>query len=292
MRYFAGVAKLGSIRKASEHLNISASAIDRQVLQAEEKFGVPLFERLPTGLRPTAAGELLLSFAGRWSRELEHLNSQIADLVGLRRGHVRIAVIDALATGFMSRQIAALRETFPAITVDVSVLDNIDVLPAIADGDVDFGIMLGPQTSKEITVLGHRDIALGLVVRPEHAFSALQSARFSRCIGEAIVAPVAPLAVHDQLRALQASTGITVRPVASSNNIQMLKSLITQGVGIGILTSLDVMEEVRRGELSFTPLSEPALRPLPLAICVGQARQLSFAAITFLRRIEQAFGEF
>ena len=48
-RYFDEVARQSSIRKASEKLNVSASAIDRQILRVEEDLGVALFERLPTG---------------------------------------------------------------------------------------------------------------------------------------------------------------------------------------------------------------------------------------------------
>ncbi|ORU02224.1 LysR family transcriptional regulator, partial [Klebsiella pneumoniae] len=45
--YFIAVARCGSLRRAAEQLHISASAINRQILQAEEAFGTPLFERLP-----------------------------------------------------------------------------------------------------------------------------------------------------------------------------------------------------------------------------------------------------
>ncbi len=49
-------------------LHISASAINRQILQAEASFGTPLFERLPEGLRMTTAGELLYDNLLRWQK--------------------------------------------------------------------------------------------------------------------------------------------------------------------------------------------------------------------------------
>ena len=69
-RYFRVVAGAGSIRRASEELNVSASAIDRQLLRAEEELQTPLFERLPTGLRLTAAGELLMAASGVSDEEM------------------------------------------------------------------------------------------------------------------------------------------------------------------------------------------------------------------------------
>ncbi len=288
MRYFLEVARQGSIRKASETLHVSASAIDRQILAAEEELGVPLFERLSSGLKPTAAGELLLTSAGRWSREFERLHAQIDDLVGLRRGHVRVAVIDALSKGFVPRTIHEIRCDFPGVTVELRVLDNIAVQGVVQRGEVDFGLMLAPQSSKDIVVQNHRDIRLGIVTQPSHELARRDGVRFSRCIGHPVVTPAEPLALCEQVSALEASTGVTLSPVASSDNIQMIKSLVADGVGIGILTSLDVMEEVRLGELAFVALTDAVLRPLPLALCIGQARQLSHAARLLLDRIEQA----
>jgi DNA-binding transcriptional LysR family regulator len=52
IRYFRVVARAGSIRRASDVLNVSASAIDRQILRAEQELQVPLVEGLRNGTRP------------------------------------------------------------------------------------------------------------------------------------------------------------------------------------------------------------------------------------------------
>jgi DNA-binding transcriptional LysR family regulator len=289
-RYFVEVARLGSIRKASEQLNVSASAIDRQILRAEEELGMALFERLPTGLRPTAAGEMLLEAAGRWAHDFARVQAGMADLRGLRRGRVRMALIDALSEGFVSRLIRDMRVEFPGITFEIKVLDNLRVLAGIVAGDVDFGLMLNPQATKDVVVRSHRDVFLGFVTLPDHPFGSMESCRFSRCVGHDMVAPAEPLALCDQVRVLEQTAGVAMHVVAASDNIQMIKSLVGDGAGIGILSSLDVLEEVRTGALAFTRIADAALKPLSLALCVGHARQLSSAANLFLARLEQRLG--
>lgn len=291
LRYFVTVADVGSIRRAAEVLHVSASAIDRQILRAEEGLGMPLFERLPSGLRLTAAGEQVLAASRDWTGAAERLRGRLDDLVGLRRGHVRIAIIGALAAGFLSREITRLQQEMPGITVDAHVLDNIAVIDAVAEGRVDFGIMLNPQSARGISTIAHHTVALGFAVPPGHALAGLNAARFNRALEERVIKPLPPLAVHEQLTALEAATGIRLRPVAASDSIAMIKSLIVDGAGIAVLTELDVMEEVRQGRLAFTPLSDAVLRPISLGVCVGQARQLSVAASAFLRRIEQVFAQ-
>ena len=84
--YFTEVARQGSFRKASEALHVSASSIDRQILRVEQELAMPLFERHPTGLRLTAAGELLLHAANNWKKDFTRVCEQLDDLRGLRRG--------------------------------------------------------------------------------------------------------------------------------------------------------------------------------------------------------------
>lgn len=84
--YFTEVARRGSFRKASEALHVSASSIDRQILRVEQELAMPLFERHPTGLRLTAAGELLLHAANNWKKDFTRVCEQLDDLRGCGGG--------------------------------------------------------------------------------------------------------------------------------------------------------------------------------------------------------------
>ncbi len=172
------------------------------------------------------------------------------------------------------------------------MLDNVQVTAAIASGEVDLGIMLNPRTSRELAVRAHAQIQLGLVTPPKHSLARQRSVRFSVCAEQPIVAPAEPLALCEQIRGLEVATGVTLNTVATSDNIHMIKSLITHGLGLGVLTWLDVADEVQRGELAFIPLAHASLQPLTLAVCIDPARQLSAAARLFLGWVETALTEF
>ena len=59
LRYFGETVRHGSMRQAAESLHVAASAINRQILKLEDQLECKLFERLPEGVRLTAAGEVL-----------------------------------------------------------------------------------------------------------------------------------------------------------------------------------------------------------------------------------------
>jgi Bacterial regulatory helix-turn-helix protein, lysR family len=71
--YIDAIARHGSIRKAAEALNVAPSALNRQVLDLEQDLGSALFERLPRGVRLTAAGEMFLAYARQAISELKAL---------------------------------------------------------------------------------------------------------------------------------------------------------------------------------------------------------------------------
>ena len=291
LRYFLAVGRLGSIRRAADELNVSSSAIDRQILNVEAQLGVPLFERLPTGLRLTAAGELLMAAGGGWQKHLREVVGQIEDLRGLKRGHVEIAVIDALAKGYLPAAVRTIQERHPGITIGVRVLGNDQVRRAIAANDVDFGILFEPQSYRDLTVRAFVEVVLGFVTPPGHPLGQQREVRFSACDGMGLVLPAAPLAVHQQVAVLEGVSGIAVDRRATSDNIQMIASLVQGGTGVGILTSLDVMTEVAAGALCCTRITDHVLRPMTLALCTATARQPSYAAALALREIEAGMAQ-
>src|SRR3984885_6037024 len=129
--YVDEVARAGSIRKAADRLNVTASAVNRRIADLEEELGTALFDRRPRGGRLTAAGEVFVHYLRGQNGEVERMKSQIEDLKGLRRGTVRIACSQALALDFLPREIAAYRAKFPLVQFDVKVFDHEQAMAAL-----------------------------------------------------------------------------------------------------------------------------------------------------------------
>ena len=108
--FFEGVVRAGSIRKAAEDMNITASALNRRINRFEDEFGFEIFERLPRGVRLNPAGELLLHHIRMQRSDFARLKSQVSDLSGVRRGHVSIACSQALLPYFLPAEIALYRK--------------------------------------------------------------------------------------------------------------------------------------------------------------------------------------
>nr|MBA2816766.1 Chemotaxis protein CheA [Candidatus Pantoea persica] len=112
--YFLEVARSGSLRKAAEQLHVSASAINCQILQAEEELG----------MRLTSVGELLCDDLRRWQREYQHTRQRFDEIQGLRRGHVSFGLIQALNDGALADALSQIAQMPPWLRLDLSMHDS------------------------------------------------------------------------------------------------------------------------------------------------------------------------
>lgn len=71
LRYVDEVARAGSVRQAAERLHVAPSAVIRRIQDLEHELGTPIFERLPRGMRLTAAGELFVAYIRQRHADLE-----------------------------------------------------------------------------------------------------------------------------------------------------------------------------------------------------------------------------
>ena len=143
LRYLDEVARCGSIRLAAERLHVAASAVNRRIQDLEEELGTPLFERLPRGMRLTAAGELFVRYIRDRSADLDEVRSRIEELKGLRRGKVRIVASQALAPAFLPRCVAQFRRQHSLVAFDVRIGDHIQALQMLRSFEADLANRTG-----------------------------------------------------------------------------------------------------------------------------------------------------
>jgi len=86
LRYVDEIARTGSVRKAAERMNVTASALNRRLHDIEEEIGHPLFERHARGMRPTSAGEAFIKYIRQQTASLARLRYELEDMSGFRRG--------------------------------------------------------------------------------------------------------------------------------------------------------------------------------------------------------------
>ena len=124
LRIFHAVAEAGSFTHAGESLNLSQSAVSRQISALEESLGVPLFHRHARGLILTEQGELLYRTAHDVFGKLALTEAQLAESKDRPKGPLRITTTVAFGSTWLAPRMREFIEVYPEIEVHLILSDQ------------------------------------------------------------------------------------------------------------------------------------------------------------------------
>jgi DNA-binding transcriptional LysR family regulator len=287
LRYLSEISRLGSIRRASAALNVAPSAINRQVLRLEGELNVRLFDRLPSGMRLTPAGELLMQHVRATLQGFDRVLAEVEGLQGIRSGHVGIAAVDSLLVDLVPRALEDVSRRYPVITFAVQAAAPMAVLRRVADGDSEIGLTFVVPTALPLQLVASAPAPLGCVMAPHHPLAGRKSLT---------LADLEPYHVSFQSDPLPAAIGAQDEFAAfrnralarfTSNSIEFQRTIIRDGLAVACLTRLGFLRELAAGALVWLPLASPQLQQLQIGLLIAQRRTLSPAASLVVATLTQ-----
>lgn len=256
VRTFLAAARLGSFAAASRSLSISPSVVSKRISQLEHEFRIVLFHRSTRDLRLTDDGARLLPRCMKLVTEYDDMRDASRDEIsGLLRveapGSVTAMILGPIFCDFLAEN--------PAVDLDLRLTDRLDN-PLGRSSDLTIGTR--PSTYEEI-----RDYPL--MPYPCAAYA-------SRTYVERHGCPDHPrdIGQHRCLVSLlhgktwhfygdEGDFGVTVKPRLSVNDTIVLREAVRRGLGIAVLPSFLVEDDLSAGTL------QPVLttfRPPPMWI--------------------------
>ena len=292
-RCFDEVARLGSIRRAAERLNTAPSAINRHILNLEAEFGMPLFERLPRGMRLTAAGEVLINDLRRWRHDHDRARAHLQQLRGMRRGRVAVAVMECLASDLAPAAFARVHAQHPGIELNVTVAGTDQISTSLVAGEIDVAVAFNmPQRRDDVQIVCALDVPIGMVLPNGHPLGRKPTVQMSDCAELPLVIPGDALPVRHMIDDALAKSLVEPRARITSNSITLIKALVRGGGHVGLLSLMDVHAELRNGELVFRPIASRRLKPQVLAVCLGRRALTSAPARLVAESFASVFDGF
>ncbi|NQV99953.1 MAG: LysR family transcriptional regulator [Rhodospirillales bacterium] len=124
LRVFHAVAQAGSFTHAGERLNLSQSAVSRQISGLENSLRVPLFHRHARGLNLTEQGEFLYHTAHDVFAKLAMVETQISESKDHPMGPLKITTTVAFGSVWLTSRIKKFMNLYPEIDVSLVLADN------------------------------------------------------------------------------------------------------------------------------------------------------------------------
>jgi DNA-binding transcriptional LysR family regulator len=270
LRLFLTVVEEHQMRRAALRENITPSAATRRIQELEEVAGIALFERLPGGMTPSPAGEVLARHVRLLFDNLDVMRREIAEFTEGVRGHVGISSTSTLIVHFLAREIADFARDFPLVDIELHEDANVNVVGAVLSGKADIAMFYATDDIDRDTldIVKYRTDRLVAVVPCGHPLGERASVTTRDLLNEDLIGISPTTSMMTQLRNAAAALGGQLRVKYTVNTIEAARSLVKEGLGVTIQPeSMLPKEDFSR--LAMVALGEPwALRRL----CIGTKR--------------------
>jgi len=285
LTYVDAVARHGSIRKAAEALNVAPSALNRQILDLETDLGSALFERLPRGMRPTAAGEIFLAYTRQAISELKAVASQVEELRGLVRGQVNIAAVESVVGDLLPAAIAQFQTAHPNVRFNVHVGAPEALADALIADHVDLVLTLTPPR-KHATIVAVGEQALCALMVSDHPLAGRKELRLRDCLAYPIAVGDSTLAGRALIEQVLAQASFELDPRLVSNSVEAMKALVRVNRGVCFQFRKPGKAAVPPGDMIAVPLIDAPLLQAKLYLATRRGRVLPVAAAAFVELLK------
>lgn len=255
---FVAVVDIGSFTRAASRLNLSQPTITTRVKSLEQGLGVTLLERLPSGVRPTAAGRQLLPYA----REIISLTSrarQAIDSGGQPHGRVDVGTVESLTSYRLLPMVEYLYRRYPKVQVALHAGAGADAIVAVREGRLDCAFVVGPpeeHENLETQVLCPEPMVL--VGSPGHLLPSLARVGDDALRGTPIIRTDPHAGYQRQFeQAIGLLDGQDHPRVFDLDSIDAAKRSVALGIGMAFIPLVSVERELAEGSLATIDWAPP-----------------------------------
>lgn len=280
LRAFEAAARLLSITRAAEELNISQPTVSLQLRDLAENVGMPLFEMQGRRLHLTQAGDELLETVREVFAAWNRFESRIAELKGVHRGTLRLAAVTT-AEYLLPQLLGPFCEAYPGVEVQLAVENRATILQRLEKNLDDLTVMMLPPEDERLRTLPFMESPLVVIAARGHRLEG-RKLTLASLKEERWLLRETGSGGRQMVESHFAREGFSPRIAMALGSNEAIKHAVAGGLGITVLS---------RHALGKDPAVQGLVElnvkgfPLPGEFCfvMREGRRLSPAAEAFLQ---------
>lgn len=235
LRVFHAVAEAGSFTHAGETLNLSQSAVSRQISALEENLQVPLFHRHARGLILTEQGESLNRTVREVFAKLAMTEALLTESKEKPAGRIKVTTTVGFGSTWLAPRLQAFLAQYPDVTMTL-LLDDTDLDLAMREADV--AIRMHPPKQPDLVQRHLMQLTWVVVAAPDYLKANGTPTRPEELDDHKLILfgdyrpPVADI---NWLAEAGRRSGSPRRPLLEVNSLHAMALAIRSGMGIGVL---------------------------------------------------------
>jgi len=270
LRLFSEVVATGSITAGARRAHLALAAASARIRGMEETLGIPLLHRFRRGVRPTPAGTAVAHHARAVLEQLERMRGELDEYAHGLRGLVRLLSNTAALTEFLPVVLGAFLEEHPNIDVEVEERQSHDIVPAIAQGRAEVGVVADAVDLGSLQAFPFRDDRLVVVAPRGHRLARRRSVAFAEVARDDFVGlgtGGAASALHAHLLQHAERAGRSLRFRVRLGSFDAVCRLVERGVGISVVPETAARRYERTMRIHVVPLEDAwAVRRLNVVV--------------------------
>ena len=267
LRYALSVWRERSFVRAAERLNVAQSAVSAQVKLLEDELGFPLFSRTARGAEITETGRTFLQQAEHAIAYLLGLAEMAHQLRGNRTSTLAVGLGSGIASYVLPLLVETLSEELARTRLEVTTCPTQRVLQLVAEERLDIGFIIETDARSIPLAVARQTIArlrMCVIAPPKHCILRHHGALdLEALVDEPLIMNELAAGYGELVLSMFADRGWKPRSAAIADNIETIKTMVMSGMGVAIVPSLSVHNEVRLKQLATR-----AMRSVPDASIV------------------------
>lgn len=152
LRYFVAVGEEQHYGRAARRLHVAQPALSRQIQDLEDEIGFKLFDRLPRGVKISAAGKSFLEDARRILQQVNEATTRAARVARGQSGTLRVGFAESASWhGVVPDSFRQFREQQPDAELQLNPLSSLEQVEAVRSGRLDAGFVFDfPKAHREL----------------------------------------------------------------------------------------------------------------------------------------------
>ncbi len=253
LEIFKRVVELESFSKAADAVHLAQASVSERIATLESQVGTRLLDRLGRQVVPTKAGEVLYKHAVLLLEMKENACLEMQELLGVRKGAVRIGGSTIPGEYILPGLIGRFHEQHPLVTVDLTIGDTGDIERQVLSGEIELGVVGSKLTNRSLSLRELWKDQLVLAIPSGHRWSKRREISAHELSEEPFImreeGSGTLRVIEHFLQRSQPKGADSLKVVARLGSSTAVKQGILSGFGVSILSSRALTTELKMGVL-------------------------------------------
>lgn len=256
LEIFAKIVDLKSFSRAAEAVYLTQPTVSGHIQSLEEELGVKLLDRLGREVSPTKAGKVLYDYAKRIVALRDEARQALDQLMGRMKGEIVVGGSTIPGEYLLPAIIGRFRDKYPEVTVVLKIGDTAEIINKVLEGECEAGIVGSRVDDNRLEYSEFVKDELVLIASSGYPLQKKGSVTAEELIPMPFVmrerGSGSRMTIEKRLLEMGVDpSGINV--VAEMGSTEAVKQAVKAGLGVSIVSSVAVTEELRHKTLKVIP---------------------------------------